>query len=381
MPARRTAFLYTDAFLAYDLGPRHPLQQKRLRMVHQLLAAYGLFAPDGPVDWIEPAPATEEALAEVHTPDYLEAVRRAGGEAPVSKSYLEQYGLGPGDTPAFRGMYEAAALYAGGTVDAARLVMQGGYDIAFNVAGGLHHAHPDHASGFCTFSDNAMGAHELLRNGCRRVAYIDIDAHHGDGVQACFYDDPRVLTISIHEGYGRFFPGTGYPDEIGEGAGAGTSLNIPLFPYTGDDTWHEAFDAVIPSALERFAPDGYVLQVGADAHFGDPLAHLMMTSRGWMRAFHKLLALGEGKPIVVTGGGGYNIRTVTRLWAMVQAACAGVELPDEVPASFDGMYNVPRLHDTELPDPVADDVRTQARDYARAQVARLNELRGEYGVA
>jgi acetoin utilization protein AcuC len=342
-------------------------------MVHRLLASYGMFAPDGPVLWMEPTPAPEEALAQVHTPDFLEAVHRAG-RGETNRSYLSRYGIGPGDTPAFPGMFEAAALYAGGTLDAARLVLSGDFDIAFNAAGGLHHAHPDHASGFCTFNDLALGIHELLRGGCERVVYIDIDAHHGDGVQACFYDDPRVMTISLHEGYGRFYPGTGYPDEFGEGGAAGTSLNVPFFPETEDGTWMEAFEAVVPPALARFEPAAMVLQLGADAHFGDPLAHLLVTSRTWMRAVERLLELGAGKPIVVTGGGGYNLRTVARLWAMVQATCAGVTLPDEVPQAYDGMYNIPRLHDTEAPPAVDPRVREEARDYARAHVARLNEL-------
>ncbi|MES2460928.1 MAG: acetoin utilization protein AcuC, partial [Armatimonadota bacterium] len=375
---RRTAFLYTDDFLAYNLGGKHPLQQTRLQMVHRLIGAYGLYSPDGPVDWITPQSATDDEIALVHMPEFIEAVQRASraDEAPVSVSYLKQYGLGPGDTPAFPHMYEAAALYAGGTIDAARLVLSGDYGAAFNVAGGLHHAHPDRASGFCTFNDLAMGIHTLLQGGCERVAYIDIDAHHGDGVQDCFYDDGRVLTVSLHQSpellvNGRaFFPGTGMPREIGVGDGEGTSINVPLYPYTDDMVWHAAFDAVVPRAVERFAPDAYVLQLGADAHFQDPLTHLQLTSQGWMEAVAKLLALADGKPVVVTGGGGYNIRTVARLWTMVQAMCAGVALPDTVPASYDAMYNIPRLQDTELPR-IDAKIRDEAHAYAASQVEEL----------
>lgn len=374
---RRTAFLYTDDFLAYDLGGRHPLQQVRLQMVHRLIGAYGLFAPDGPIDWITPSPASEEEILRVHAPEFVEAVQRAGeadAASLLTTSYLNRYGLGPGDTPAFPGMYEAAALYAGGTVDAARLVLSGEYDTAFNVAGGLHHAHPGRASGFCTFNDLAMGIHTLLDGGCRRVAYVDIDAHHGDGVQDCFYDDGRVLTVSLHESGRYLFPGTGFPSEIGEGEGEGTSINVPFYPYTDDAIWHDAFDAVVPRVLDRFAPDAYVFQFGADAHWQDPLAHLMLTSRGWMHAVEKLLALAEGKPIIVTGGGGYNIRTVARLWTMVTAACAGVELPDAVPPAYDAMYNIPRLHDTEQPE-IEEQVRRDARAYAMQQMSELESLR------
>lgn len=372
----RTAFLYTDDFLSYKLSDSHPLQQRRLQMVHRLLGAYGMFAPEGPVDWITPAAATEEEIAEVHTPDFMEAVHRASsGER--SRTYLSRYGLGPGDTPAFPDMYAASALYSGGTIDAARLVLSGKYDTAFNVAGGLHHALADRASGFCTFNDLAMGIYALLRGGCGRVAYIDIDVHHGDGVQALFYDDPRVLTISLHETGRTLFPGTGFPEEIGEGAAEGTSLNVPLFPHTTDEVWHEAFDAIVPDALHRFAPDALVLQLGADAHWQDPLAHVMLTSRGWMAAVDKLLALGAGKPVIVTGGGGYNVRTVARLWSMVQARCAGVDLPDEVPTAYEALYNIARLHDTEEPE-VEETARAQARAYARQQVAELRRLMNHY---
>jgi acetoin utilization protein AcuC len=273
----RTAFLYSDDFTAYKLGDRHPLQQTRLQMVHRLLGAYRMFSPDGPVDWVTPAAATEEEILQAHTPDFVDAVKRAG--AGERGSFLDRYGLGPGDTPAFPGMYEASALYSGGTIDAARLVLSGRYDTAFNVAGGLHHALADRASGFCTFNDLALGICELLHT-VDRVAYIDIDVHHGDGVQAIFYDDPRVLTVSLHESGRCLFPGTGFPEEIGEGEAAGTSINVPLYPYTTDEVWHEAFDAVVPPALARFAPNALVLQLGADAHWEDPLAHVMLTSRG-----------------------------------------------------------------------------------------------------
>jgi acetoin utilization protein AcuC len=373
----RTAFLYTDDFLSYRLGENHPLQQRRLQLVYRLLRAYGVLAPDGPVDWLEPKPATEEEILRVHTPDFVEAVHRAGKSdtVPVSREYLSRYGLGPGDTPAFPGMYEAAALYAGGTVDAARLVLSGEYEAAFNVAGGLHHAHPDHASGFCTFNDLAMGIQELLRGGLSRVVYIDIDVHHGDGVQACFYDDPRVLTVSLHESGNYLYPGTGFPDEIGEGAARGTSLNLPFLPYTLDEVWHDGFDAFLPAALEKFAPEAFVLQLGADAHWDDPLAHVALSSQGWMRAVEKLLMLAKGKPLIVTGGGGYNLRTVARLWTMVTAMCAGIELPNEVPADYAAEYGIPTLHDAQVPT-TDEAAQTKSRVYMEEQVRKLKNLAG-----
>jgi acetoin utilization protein AcuC len=373
MTPRKTAFLYTDDFLSYNLGPRHPLQQTRLQMVHRLLDSYGALAPEGPIDVLPPPAATEEALRRVHTPEYLDAVRRAS--AGERGDFLQKYGLGPGDTPAFDGIYEASALYAGGTVEAARLVLSGAYQAAFNVAGGLHHAHPNRASGFCTFNDLAMGIHELLRGGCERVAYIDIDVHHGDGVQACFYDDPRVLTISIHESGRYLFPGGGFPDEIGEGAGRGMSVNVPLLPDTLDDVWHDAFDRVAPGALARFRPDAIVLQLGADAHFADPLAHVQMTSNGWMRAIDKLFDLADGLPLVLTGGGGYNQKTVARLWAMVTARAAGITLPNDVPAGYAEQYGIEHLHDENGPS-VDAKRQAEARAYADVQITLLNRALG-----
>ena len=375
--ARRTAFIYSDEFLTYHLSDSHPLQQRRLQMVYRLLEAYGAFSPKGPIDLLEPVAATEAEILTVHTPEYIRAVQRAGNGG--KGEFLYGYGIGPGDTPAFRGMYEAAALYAGGTVQAARLVLSGQYDIAFNVAGGLHHAHPSYASGFCTFNDLAMGIQEFLRNGMSRVVYVDIDVHHGDGVQACFYDDPRVLTFSIHEAYGRFYPGTGYPKEIGEGAGRGYSLNIPCYPYTEDEPWHSAFDAILPDAFAKFNPEAVVLQFGADAHWADPLAHLMLSSQGWMKAVDKLLALSEGVPVVVTGGGGYNLKTVARLWTMIAARCAGQELPNAVPTDYAREYGIPSLHDWETPTPrLNDEARSEARLYVEQYVAVLKDLMKQY---
>jgi len=375
--ARRTAFIYSDAFLSYKLGQSHPLQQRRLQMVYRLLEAYGAFTPHGPITHLEPIPATEEEVLQIHTPDFVEAVRRAG--AGERGDFLNQYGLGAGDTPAFPQMYEAAALYTGGSVQAARLVLSGEYEAVFNVSGGLHHAHPDHASGFCTFNDLAMACQVFLDTGLERVLYVDIDAHHGDGVQACFYDDPRVLTISLHEAYGRFYPGTGYPQEIGIGAGVGYSLNLPFYPYTEDTVWHTAFDAIVPEAFARYKPQAVVLQFGADAHWGDPLAHLMLTSQGWMLAVEKLLRLSEGVPLVVTGGGGYNLRTVARLWTMVTAQCAGLELPNTVPVEYTREYDIPTLHDWEQPKAKPDaSIRAETEMYMEKHLQQMHNLMKQY---
>jgi acetoin utilization protein AcuC len=369
---RRTAFLYTDDFLSYTLGDKHPLQQRRLQMVDRLLDAYGVFQSDE-IKRIAPTMVDEALLAKVHTTDYLNAVQRASsGEFGA---WLGKFGLGNGDTPAFLNMWPASKLYAGGTVDAANLVLSKNYDIAFNVAGGLHHAHPWKASGFCVFNDLALGIHTLLEAGLKRVAYIDIDAHHGDGVQVCHWDDPRVLTISLHESGRWLYPGTGFPSETGGPNAPNSAINLPFAPQTNDVIWWDAFEAIVPEALDRFAPEALVLQIGADAHFGDPLAHLNLTSGLWMQAVERLLELGQSVPIIVTGGGGYNIATVARLWTMVTAACAGITLPNAVPEAYAAQYGITTLHDQTKPTISASQLDAAAT-YATEQVS---QLRAELG--
>lgn len=373
--ARRAAFLYSDDFLTYDLGESHPLQQRRLKRTRDLLHATGVLdSAGGPLTLREPNYAEPSDLLRVHSLSFLDAVCLADRN-PTDRS-LRAFGLGPGDTPAFRGIWPSARLYAGGTIDAARLVASGEFDVAFNVAGGLHHAHGDHASGFCTFNDLALGAKTLQDNGFQRVAYIDIDVHHGDGVQSIFWNDPDVLTISLHEGPEWLFPRyTGFVSEVGGEGARGTSINVPFAPGTGDDLWHEGFEGIVPEALSRFQPDALVLQLGADAHFGDPLAHLNLSSRGWMRAVERLLELGAGKPIVVTGGGGYNRSTVPRLWAMVAALCAEVDLPAAIPASLVEDLGYPAFHDG-APPPEPSGSESERRAYLERKLAELRDNLG-----
>ena len=278
-----------------------------------------------------------------------------------------------GDTPVFPNIYEASALYAGGTIEAARLVLSDKYDAVFNVAGGLHHAFPNKAHGFCTLNDLALGIEVLRKGGKKRIVYIDIDVHHGDGVEYIYRNDPDVLTISLHESGEYLFPGTGRATDVGGPDAMGSAVNIPYFPYTDDDLWHEGFDAIVPQMIERFQPDAFMLQFGADAHYADPLAHLQLTSQGWMRAAGKILAITNGKPIVVTGGGGYNVGTVTRLWTMLALTCAGLPLTDEIPALLAGEFGITHLHDQEGPI-VSAGQRADARAYWETQLPILKSL-------
>jgi acetoin utilization protein AcuC len=363
--SRRTAFLYTDDFLAYDLGGKHPLQQRRLQLVDQKLASLDAFSSPtrgggGGITRLAPTAVDEDLLGRVHTAEYLSHVQRAS--VPHHGLDLRRFGLGPGDTPAFPGMWDASKLYSGGSVDAAKLVLSGEVELAFNVAGGLHHAHPWKAYGFCVFNDLALAITTFLDAGLERVLYVDIDVHHGDGVQVCHWDDPRVWTLSLHEAGRWLFPGTGWPEETGGEAAPGSAINVPYAPYSGDEVWWHGFEQVVPEAFARLQPQALVLQLGTDAHFADPLAHLQVTSRTWMKAVERLLELGQGIPTVVTGGGGYNIATVERLWTLVALACAGLPQPDT-------------LHDIDTPILDAEQQCT-ARAYLDGQ---LGALRGALG--
>jgi len=341
----RAAFVYSDDYVGYHLSDTHPLQQKRLLMTLRLLDVNGAFS--GPnSDLITPAPATEADLLRVHSPDYLDALWTLSQGGTITDK--KRFGFGGLDNPPFPGMWEASLLYAGGSLECARLVSSGGYDAAFNTSGGLHHAQRGRAAGFCTVNDCALVAHFLLDGGAARVAYVDIDAHHGDGTQALFYDDPRVLTLSIHETPETLFPRvTGFAEEIGEGPGLGYNANLPLAPGTGDAVAAEVFAAAFLPLLRAFDPDYILLQVGADAHFQDPLAHLCLTTRGWLGLASSVLDLG--KPTIALGGGGYNLKTVARQWTLLYGALSGQNFPQAVPEAYAEEWGIAALHDTSGP--------------------------------
>ena len=321
----------------YDHGPGHPLRPDRVLLTWELISATGLDERPG-VSVLGCEPASDEMLGLVHTKDYIEATKAAGGGTEGNWS---RFGYGPGDNPIFDRMHEAGALVAGASVDAAQAVWKGERLHAFNAAGGLHHAMPARASGFCVYDDPAVAIAWLLREGANRVAYVDVDVHHGDGVQAIFWDEPRVLTISIHEyDPGWFFPGTGAITERGGQRVEGSAINVPLPPDTGDDAWLEAFRAVIPPAVERFLPDVLVTQLGCDTHASDPLAQLRLTTRAYRECAKELHALAHRAAAgrwVATGGGGYQwARVVPRAWTLYFAEMTGGfgELPDELPRAF-----------------------------------------------
>ena len=361
----RPQVAYSDGFLRYDFGGGHALREVRVRLAHDLLCAYGLVSEGDRLAFV---PATREDLLSAHTARYVDAVRGLP-ERPVREA--AEFGLGPGDNPIFAGMYDAAALQVGATIGACEAVVSGATVRAYNLGGGFHHAMADRASGFCIFNDPAIGIRRLLdRHRVRRVLYLDIDAHHGDGVQAHFYRDPRVITISLHED-GRFlFPGTGFVSEIGEGEGRGFSVNVPLPPGTADAGYRAAFDAIVPPLARAFRPEVIVTQTGADAHAGDPLTHLALSTAAYEHVARTVDELSRelcGARWIAVGGGGYDVTACARVWTLIYAAMAKADLPDAVPSVWQkqcrdaGEPPPPSLRDSSpVPEPPHVEARVRA---------------------
>ncbi len=321
--------VFHPEYLDYDLGADHPFSPLRLVMVRELLSALG----ETPV-YVEAPLATREDVLSVHAERYVRRVEAASrGEAVPD---LEHYGLGTGDTPVFPDMDRITRRLVGGTVEAVRRVALGQADRALQLGGGLHHAQYDRASGFCVYNDLAVAIRWALGEGLR-VAYVDVDVHHGDGVQWIFYDEPRVLTISFHESGRYLFPGTGHVHELGRGGALGTKLNVPFEPFTEDESWIEAFEAVVPAALAWFRPDLILVQAGADAHYLDPLADLLLTTRSYRHAFPRLVELAEryaGGRIAFTLGGGYSFDATPRVWALLYFWIQGRNPPEAIPEEW-----------------------------------------------
>lgn len=316
------AFVYSDGFTEYDFGPDHPLRPERLRLTYEQIDAQGMFGrPE--VCLVAAQPAAEAEVLAVHTRAYYDAVAALSSGRRVANA--GEFGFGILDNRPFPGMLEASLLYTGASLQAARLVSSGQAPRAMNIAGGLHHAMPGRASGFCIFNDPAVAIADLLQRH-ERVLYVDIDAHHGDGVQAIFYDSPRVLTVSLHESGRTLFPGTGTPDEIGVGAGVGYSVNAPLMAGTGDAAFLRVFEALLPPLVEWFQPEVVVAQLGVDTHYADPLAHLSLTTDGFLRMVRAMR--DWGKPLVALGGGGYDPDVVAHAWTLAFACLAEIDLPD-----------------------------------------------------
>ena len=309
---------WDERLTGYDFGPGHPLAPVRVELTIALAEQFGVLAEPG-VTVAAPAAASTAELELVHDPRYITAVRTGVADAA--------FGLGTPDNPVFSGMHEASALVAGATLAAAAAVWESRAQHGVSVAGGLHHAMRGMASGFCVYNDPAIAIRWLLGQGAERVAYVDVDVHHGDGVEAAFWDDPRVLTISLHEHPMTLFPGTGVPEDNGGPAAEGMAVNVALPAGTGDAGWLRAFDAVEPPLLRAFRPQVLVTQHGCDSHRLDPLAHLELSidaQRTAQARLHHLAHETAGGHWLLTGGGGYElVHVVPRTWTHLLAEAAG----------------------------------------------------------
>jgi acetoin utilization protein AcuC len=333
--SERVALVYHSDLCQYDFGPQHPLRPERIELGLDLLNALDIW--QGGSETCVPIAASEELLSSIHSSDYIAAVREVDC-LTSSHSQLAHFGLTSSDNPPFPHMHYAASLVAGGAAEATRAVMRRELDHVFHPAGGLHHAQRDRASGFCIYNDPALAAAVAVEEFGARVAYVDFDCHHGDGVQWLFYDDPSVLTVSFHES-GRFlFPGTGGIEERGESEGLGFAVNVPFAPFTQDASWLNAVHRLLPPLLEQFEPDLLLTVHGCDTHAWDPLTHLSLTTSAFMdqaRLVHELAHRHCDGRWVAFGSGGYDSRRVVpRSWAILWSEMSGRALPNELPQAW-----------------------------------------------
>ncbi len=321
--------VYHSGYQEYHFGPKHPFSPLRLQMVLELIEALG-HTPH----LVSPPPASREDVLSVHSERYVDQVEAASRGRGLPDA--ARFGLGTPDVPVFENMDAAARCLAGGTLKAAELIADGEATCVLQLGGGLHHAQRELASGFCVYNDLSIAIRALTRRGFR-VAYIDIDVHHGDGVQWLHYDEGDVMTISLHESGQYLFPGTGYLHELGEGAGKGFKLNVPLEPGTTDAGYLDAFERVVPHALSWFQPDVLVVPCGADAHYRDPLADLLLTTDAYERLFRRLRELAheyaQGR-ILYTLAGGYDFDATARIWTLLFLTLNALPVPEEAPASW-----------------------------------------------
>lgn len=326
--APRTRVIWDDAFTAYDFGPDHPMSPVRLDLTTRLVRALGV---DEHVEWHSPQVATDDELATIHDRGYIEAVKVASADPRAADP---RRGLGTDDDPAFFGMHDASARIVAGTTDLCKALYAGEIDHGVNYCGGLHHAMREHAAGFCIYNDAAVGIQWLLDQGVERVAYVDIDVHHGDGVERIFWHDPRVLTISLHETGRALFPGTGWPADIGGAQALGSVANVALPPATNDASWLRAIDSIVPPLIQAFKPQFLVTQHGCDTHFDDPLAHFSVSLDAQQRAHESMHQLAhevcDGRWLALGGGGYEVVEVVPRSWTHLTAVAAHQPIAPDV---------------------------------------------------
>jgi len=320
LESRKAVFIYSSELEKYRYPPEHPFNTIRAKRTREIVNSLGLLTGDGRRE-VPPVPAERLVLKKFHSARYLHALKTAAKGRWDTEAL--NMGIGTGDCPIFEGLYEYAVLATGATLVGAKLILSGEAEVAFNPSGGFHHAMPEQASGFCYINDVALGCITLTEAG-KRVLYLDVDVHHGDGVAYAFYDRCDVMTISLHQNPRTLFPGTGFEDEIGTGKGKGYCINVPLPVGTYDQAYMKAFEAVALPLIKVYKPDVFVFELGADALAGDPLAHLFLTNNVYVEVINHLLSFN--KPILATGGGGYNVDNTARAWALAWTVLCGADI-------------------------------------------------------
>ena len=337
----KVGFIYTEDFFKYNFGEHHPLQPVRLELTHKLMESYGLLKNPNLIIQ-KPTPASLEDLYLIHDKEYVDTVKKysTNPEKIVGQQEKTTFGLGSLDNPVFPGMFEASSLAVGASITAAELVMNetNGINTAFNVSGGLHHAMRRLAHGFCVFNDVSIAIQKMrVKYPNNKIMYLDVDAHHGDGVQDSFYKDPDVLTVSIHQDGHTLFPGTGFMEEQGRESGKGYSINFPLYPGTYDSVYMDMFELHIPRIMKAFQPDVLVTQLGADTYFGDPLTQLALSTSGHYKLYQMIKKYAQkfakGRWIAV-GGGGYLMTAVPRSWTLALSVMLNEKLPNAIPSEW-----------------------------------------------
>ncbi|MBN2457386.1 MAG: acetoin utilization protein AcuC [Sedimentisphaerales bacterium] len=326
-----TAFIYSTELEKYAYPPEHPFNTARAKKLRKILNSMGLLSGDNRTE-VPPEPAAEDVLTKFHSLRYLNALKLAG-QGKFDTDALSM-GIGTSDCPVFEGLYDYSVLACGATLTAAKLMLTGAAQSAFNPSGGYHHAGPERASGFCYINDVALACLIFAEAG-RKVLYLDVDVHHGDGVAYAFYDRSDVMTISLHQDPRTLFPGTGFEDEIGTGAGKGYCINIPLPIGTYDEAYLNVFERVVLPLIASFSPEIIVFELGADALASDPLAQMYLTNNVYADIIKHLLSFS--KPILVTGGGGYNIQNTVRAWALAWSVLCEADKGDEMNLGLGGV--------------------------------------------
>jgi acetoin utilization protein AcuC len=331
LDTRKAIFVHSGELEKYSYPADCPFNTDRARQLRKVLNSMGLLSGDGRRE-MAPVAAERVVLKKFHTSRYLHALKTAAmGRWDVEALNM---GIGTLDCPVFAGMYDYAVLASGATLTGAKAILSGSADVAFNPSGGFHHARPELAAGFCYINDVALAC-TVLAEKAKKVLYLDVDVHHGDGVAYAFYERSDVMTISLHENPKTLFPGTGFEDEIGEGKGRGYCVNVPLPVGTYDKAYMNAFDAVAMPLIEAYKPDVFVYELGADALAGDPLAHLYLTNRVYAEVTGRLLTFN--RPILMTGGGGYNVRNTVRAWALAWTVLCGADNQQDLAIGLGGV--------------------------------------------